>query len=505
MVTGSLFVENLWAALVLAGILALCRFWESGNASEVPIAGLLLGAALAVKLIAAVFLLPAAVLGLAACRRHKTFPAFAAAVVLVVVLGAPPLSLRVGKNREPCIPLRQRNLPIFLLRHLDVIFSDSRYNQPLTWTTPFDLTFQSGKYFEGQAGAVGFQFFLLVAPAMISCAAGRHARKTLGFPLLLATAALSVILILLIALPNLRYLYPALPLLSIPIGAVLVEWPVPGSCAMVGVTLLNLHFLPASGWYHRDFAFFKHSEAQQYLQQAAPIRTLFDHLNRDQPGQPVALFTGDAIAGLNAPSYTNTWHSEAYWKLVREARFPPDIAQLLRERKIAIIVAPVSFESQFPVVHSFLRQWAQPTGVQAGDLAIFHLRDRPVLNQEDMRPLPPGSWDDLDDRIEYLGRWLHDRQFPQSSGHSLTYSGDPGDNFGLKFTGSKIAYIYTKAPNRGTALVSIDGHEAARIDMYSPDIEWQSRTTFDHLASGVHSFEVKILEDKNPRSSGRAV
>ncbi len=496
LVTGSLFVENVWAAFVLAAVLALARFWESGNAAEVPIAGLLLGAALAVKLIAAVFLLPAAILGVAACWRHKKVTVLAGSVALIALVGAPPYLYAFAKTRNPVFPFANATFrsPYFYSK---TSFTDSRFNASLNWKTPYDLTFRSGNYFEGQPGAAGFQYLLLLIPALLTL------RKR--FPLLLMASGASVCLILLIALPNLRYLYPALPLLSIAIGNILAEWPVIGTWVLVGVTVLNLWFLPASGWYHRDFAHFKHAQAQDYVEHAAPIRLLIDHLNRTEPGRSVALFTGDAIAGLNAPAYTNTWHSEAYWSRVREARFPNEIREILRGLQIQTIVAPLSFESQFPVVHSFLRQWTEPTGIQLEGVAIFHLRDSPILLRDDTQALPPGQWDDLDDRIGYIGRWLHDRQFPQSSGHSLTYSGDPGDTFAFKFTGSKIVYIYTKAANRGRALVLIDGHEAARIEMYSAEIQWQTRTVFEKLGSGAHTFEVRVLEDKDARSAGRAV
>lgn len=309
-----------------------------------------------------------------------------------------------------------------------------------------------------------------------------------------------MLLVLLIALPNLRYLYPAMPLLSIGIGNILVEWPALGTCAMVGITALNLYFLPASGWYHRDFALFKHSDARDYVRRAAPIRTLIAYLNHYQSGKPVALFTGDAVAGLNGPAYTNTWHSEQYWKRVRGAALPRDIATILRGLRIETIVAPVSLESQFSAVQSFLHLWAEPTGIRAEDLAIYHLLSEEERHGE-VAPLPAGSWDDLDDRIEYRGHWLHDRQFPKSSGQSLTYSADVGDSFGLKFLGTGITYVYTRAENRGEALVSIDGNEAARIDMYSPDIQWQSKSVFGKLAPGLHTFEVKILPEKRSKAT----
>ena len=54
---------------------------------------------------------------------------------------------------------------------------------------------------------------------------------------------------------NLRYLYPALPLFSIALGGLLTE----GACVFIAAALiaLNMWFLPASGWYHNDFALFR--------------------------------------------------------------------------------------------------------------------------------------------------------------------------------------------------------------------------------------------------------
>jgi hypothetical protein len=89
--------------------------------------------------------------------------------------------------------------------------------------------------------------------------------------------------------------------------------------------------------------------------------------------------------------------------------------------------------------------------------------------------------------------------------NSVSYSNEAGDSFRLTFRGASITYIFTKALNRGTALVTVDGRERARIDQYSAVTEWRSQVTFDGLGQGVHTFEVRVLEDKNPQSSGAYV
>jgi len=140
-------------------------------------------------------------------------------------------------------------------------------------------------------------------------------------------------------------------------------------------------------------------------------------------------------------------------------------------------------------------------------MGLFRLRATPSLIPRDTSPLPPGTWDDLDRRIEYTGAWIHDPQFTQPLAGTVTYSSVPGDSLRLSFTGSAITYIYTKALNRGIALVLIDGKEQARIDMYSPETIWRAETVFPVIRSraGGHTLEVRVLENKDPASSGTYV
>jgi hypothetical protein len=121
-------------------------------------------------------------------------------------------------------------------------------------------------------------------------------------------------------------------------------------------------------------------------------------------------------------------------------------------------------------------------------------------------PFAPGRrYEDLDARIAYTGSWFHDRQFPQSSGQSLTYSDKPGNAFDIAFTGSGITYVFTQAGNRGIANVTIDGQPQARINQYSREIQWQAKRRFEGLNPGVHTFEVRVSGEKDPQSAGKFV
>jgi hypothetical protein len=448
-----------------------------------------------VKLIAAVFLLPSFVLGALILSKHRPYRALAIAVCAGAAIGALPYLYAWAKTGNPVFPFSNT---IFRSPYFDTTtsFADLRFSAALNWMAPFDVTFRSGRYFEGNPGGAGLQYLPLILPALLLVR--RRDLKTF------AASGLVLAAVLLAVLPNLRYMYPALALLSVPLAAVLAEWPIAGTVLFLTLTALNLYLLPSSNYYHRGFALFTHQEETAYVEHTAPDRPLIETLNRIAPGEPVAFFGSDEIAGLHATAYADTWHTEHYWASVRNAHHPQEIAQILRDFKIRNLVAPLSFDAPFLVVRAFLRQYAEPTGIQVGTRGIFHLRDRPRLLNINTE-LPTGTFDDQDERIEFVGRWLRDRQFPQSLGQSLTYSTDPADQFGFWFTGRRVTWFYTKAANRGMAVVRIDGAEVARLNLYSKATQWQSQSVFEAPAPGNHSFAVEILPGKDPLSTGRFV
>ncbi len=500
LVTGSLFVENVWAAMILAASLAIVRYQATGSAMELRTAGALFGAALAVKLIAAVFLAPAAAIAMWIALRRKHLRPLLVAALLLAVLAAPPYLYAFIKSGNPVFPFANT---IFRAPHFDTAapFVDGRYVAPLSWRTPYDATFRSAMFFESQGGGAGFQYFLLLVPAALL------ARRRAMW-LLLAIAGTGALLVFAL-LHNLRYLYPALPLFSIALGSLFEEGPQLGApvaaFAAVALTALNVWFLPASGWYQNDFALFRRAEVAESLEASAPERKLIEYLNGDVPGQPIAFFDSEGVAGLHARAYTDSWHTYEYWRLLSGARTAAEVAAILRQRDIRYIVAPVSLKTRSPLLDTFLREWAEPEGITSGRLGVFRRREAALVIQRELPPFPPGAFDDLDDRIEYTGAWIHDRQFLQASAGSITYADVPGASLRFSFIGDSVTYMFTRARNRGNAVVLIDGNERARIDSYSRITAWRSERSFDGLGAGKHSFELRVLGHGRPGSSGAYV
>lgn len=480
LVTGSLFVENVWAAFIAGATLAVL---EGGSLTVAVLAG----AAVGVKLIAAAFGLPLMLALLAKDRADAWRPLLLAALVAV-----PPYVFAYAKSGNPIFPFANAlfRSPDY---HTAENFRDTRYADLRPGlSTPYDLTFRSGLYIEGDAGGAGFQYFLLLLPAAL---AARRREQWL----VLGTAAVGGAIVLLGA-PNLRYLYAAMPLASMALA-----WG-PGRWLWLPLVGLNLWFLPAAGYYDRDFALFRKSEIAAYVEAKAPARLLIERLNREAPGEPVAFLGTDATAGLAGRAYTSTWHSEHFWQRVRDSEEPPHIAAYLRELGIRYVVAPVDRSAQFDVVQRFLQKWLdpEPSG-SAGVLALYRLRDTEIPVPKDTRPLVSGRYDNTEPRIEYMGAWLLDPQFPQPYGGTLHYSSRAGDVARVTFAGSTVRYVFTRAANRGIAEVWVDGALARRVNLYAPRTEWQAAVRLDGFTAGVHTLELRVTGRKDARSAGTFV
>jgi hypothetical protein len=64
-----------------------------------------------------------------------------------------------------------------------------------------------------------------------------------------------------------------------------------------------------------------------------------------------------------------------------------------------------------------------------------------------------------------------------------------------------VTYVFTKAPNRGLAAVSIDGVDRGEVDLYSPRTEWQSRVRFACQTAGEHVARIRVTGKKTAAAS----
>lgn len=514
--TGSLLVENVWAVFVTASVLSLWKYHATQRPAYFVLASVFLGCSMQVKY-GSWALLPAAILlavvGWRRARRAGRASALAlvALLVLLIVFAAPPYLTAFVKTGNPVYPFFNNvfQSPYYAASSA---LRDNRWLSGLDWNTPYNITFHSDRYLEGQAGSFGFQYLLLLP---------------LGIPLLLrrrsflAVAALgsglSYALLTCLYINYLRYLYPVLPLFMIVIAWVAAELRTQETrlyrllqVLAVIMIFLNGYFIPTSGWAHRDLYLnlLDQGEVSRYIEAKAPQRPLVKYLNMQLPDAKVAFLTDNAqIAPLEAEVVAASWHFPEFSKRLRGSRSAQDLYALAKELSIEYFVAPTAdnpLQSKYPAVPLFLQGYTTPQAVSR-DFYLARLDCKPDMPKLSVGypSRSSGVYDNMDRSIQYFGAWTFDNQFEQATNGTIVYSNHPGDRFLFWFQGSEITWVYTRAFNRGMAVVLIDNEEIKTVDLYSPEIHWQSRTTLSGLSDGEHVLEVRVLKDKHPDATDR--
>ena len=516
-VTGSMFVENFLAAIILGMVLAIVRFSETGERRFLYAATALGGTSLAIKLGGAAFV--AAAIPVVAIelrqqwRRLGPRPTLACGVALVLLLAAalPTYAIAWRLTGDPVYPFLNQRFPSPLVDRA-VKFIDYRFHEPLTFHTPFDLTFHSDRYYEGRPGSLGFHYLLLVPLGLLAMVAIRSRPARIA-----AAMAVISVLIVLTFLPNARYLYPSMLLLLVPLAA-LFGWLAPGVLrralvvSAVATVALNAWFLASSNFYHGDFyerSPLSRAARQAYVHKNAPIREIGEYMNRAHPGDPVFLPDSSELAAFNADVYSDGWHQYNVYARVQQTRSPQELLDLFNQWKIHYVVAPKPAADVIIKPQTLRDLLSQDGTLEYQAASLYLMRLDPVPGKPLSSPQPytveSGWYDDVDPAIVFLGPWIRDKVWPQTSAHTVTYTNLPDAQIQFAFQGRLLNYIYTKAPNRGLADVTIDGVHKATLDLYSPQIEWQRRTTFGNLPAGRHLALITVRPDKNPKSSDRFV
>ena len=510
LVTGSLFVENLWTLLGFGALISLALYREAGREQFLNLAFILLGAAVATKSIALAFLPP---LGLVAAwtwwtrRDAHAIRQASLALLCFLVFAIPPYWTAAAKTGNPVFPY----FPAVFhskFQHLAESFGGPPPTGPRTLAAPFLLTFRSGLYREVQDGAMGFQYFLFLPLGIVLLR-----RKS---PDLAVLSGLTFILFAIATLrvdPTPRYFYAALPMATLFIAAafaalrLLDSWLYRASIVLAcAVLCLDVYFIPSSGWMFKEFVTNPASRQVRldYVTAHAPERNLVAYLNRAHPGAPVAFFESNAIAGLRAPALTTSWHNIEFYQRMLDATSPAECRRILQENGVQFVIAP-SAASGIPITttpqEAFLRECTE-SETTSGNFYAGHLKDScPASAAEPPPVLSPGEYDDWDARLLYHGPWSRLR-FGQASSGTITASQSAGADLMLRFDGSQLIYVYTKAFNRGVAEVLLDGASQGTLDLYSPHVEWKTATPFRATGPGPHTFQIRVTGRKNPAATG---
>jgi glycosyltransferase involved in cell wall biosynthesis len=519
LVTGALFVENFLAAMILALLTAIWRFGDTGDRRYFYLAMALGGTAMTVKFGALAFVAMALPFAFVEARRHwkrlGPHPAGVCAlgVALLLAMAAPPFAVAYVKTRNPLFPfLNEKFHSPYLPADADI--RDGRFKRTLSARTPYDITFHTEAYYEGQRGSLGFLYLAFVPLGLLGFAVARRRPAVSA-----AVVALGAGAVILCTEPNARYLYAAMPLALIPVGATLA-WTAEHQRGLyrtligflLGGLALNLYFLPASSYYHKDFALkqpFARAERDRYLREAAPIRKVIEYFNKAHPKERVLLTHEGANAGLNADIYENHWHQiDTYLKL-RAAADVPGVLGLINGWKVRYFIGrkPAPGElAEPPALAGFMAACTLPE-FEVGDAYLARLDPgcgaRSIT--EPVIAVQPGYYDDWDPALVYQGVWTQEsgKQGPDRA--TRTYAETPGAQVTLAFEGRALYYVYTRGPNGGIASVTIDGVARDPIDQYYEVPDWQHKTGYCCFGPGRHVIVVRATGDKNPASSGYAL
>jgi len=516
-VTGSLFIENLLAALLFASCIAFCAHFEGRGARQFAAGWLFLGLALSCKAGTLAFLPGLTALALYSAWKRPVGWKGWVVCACGLSIGLYFYAFALLATGNPVFPYANE---IF---HSELMPRDaigSQFREPLTWRTLWDITFHSSRFIEGTDGAAGFQYFLLLPVGLIVTIWRRQTAA-----LLVAAVALSALFLGFGQMSYLRYLYPALLVLMVPMALWVEEqnrrsgfqkWFAYGVVAVVG--LLNILFQASAGWYHRDFVWnqiWNPEGAAEYVRSFAPARNMVEALNRIAPGEPALFCQYDHIAGLAGPAYTTNWHTYHRNRDLLNSLEAIDVLQFLDKNHIRYIASPAkaALDAWPRALPAFFDDFAQPV-FSSGDWVLYCLKPE-FVGREGMdlgRQLatnPPiagfGTFDDVDIRVVRRGFWYRDNTRSEPLYHTMTESSAAGAEVAFTFSGSKITYQFARDRAFGIAQVLLDGAPVAMIDEYAPTALFGQQQEFACVGSGVHTLSIRVTGRKNVVSEGATV
>ena len=514
LVTGSMFVENFVAAMLLSGMIALWRFHETAGVRYLLLTALLLGASLGMKLgalAAVLFILPffgAAVAGSWRRLGSKAAVLVPVAVAIFVCVAALPYMnawMRTGNPIYPFANQHFRSPYVSSDPHDSLFIHDGRYVEPIGWSTPVRLTFDTNHYYEGQNGSFGFQYLLLLPITLASLIAIRsfEARSA-------AVIGIGGAILIAATTPNARYFYPLLPIFTTA-GAAALGWlrashrSVFAAAIAIAVAagLANIYYLPCADWYHRDFysaPIFSSAGRRNYLTRVGGVREVVAYLNRTDKTDPVAFLDGSEIAELIAPAYAVEWHDYGFWNQAWHCNETWQAAQVLGRAGVRNLVIDWKATNR-PAAFTRLASACGHVDYTVGGYSAVSIGPDCESIVESPDVLPPGVYDERDPHIVFSEHWTHATRFPGTYAGTVSYSRIAGSEFRFAIRGTGFRYIYTKAFNRGEADIQVDGSPKATVDLYSPVIQWQARTIIAGLPRARHNVVIRVARQKNANAS----
>lgn len=110
-----------------------------------------------------------------------------------------------------------------------------------------------------------------------------------------------------------------------------------------------------------------------------------------------------------------------------------------------------------------------------------------VADDLELTPIS-GSWGTISDSKALRG--------------TIKYTSTPGGSLEWTFNGSRVAYLYSMAYNRGAVIVSVDGTVVDILDGYTPDVRRQIGKVYEGFSDDQHTIRI---ENKGGGANNRTI
>ena len=397
--SSSLFIESIWATFLVGGTLLVCRVCadpdrrtgaseHTNTRADLIAAGLLLGLAASAKAVTFTVLPVLFVLLILRTRYWAHVDkrlAILAGLGLFIVFAIAPYAYAYLRTGNPLFPFYNAvfQSPYFATSN----FSDTRWSKGLSWNWLYLATFEPSRYIEmGKAyiGAPGFQWIVLLAPAVVLLAVRRERRAIELLLIGLACLGLTTFFI-----AYLRYVFPALVILCAVIAVAASRiasdetawWKIP-SLVMTMVVGLNLVYLNAAAPYYEfpTQAIFSDEKRTAYLEAQQPMRLAVNFVNQiNLSNSPVAIFGEALTAGLAADALHPSWYNGAFEAEIVAVKNVGDLVRTLKKWGAQHILLQSGWDR--PIVRALVEKVAMRRAV-FGTVSVWTLNREEIFSEE---------------------------------------------------------------------------------------------------------------------------
>lgn len=336
--SATLFVENTLTLFLIVAVLVLIRERNKFDLAHYCAVILLLAGASVVKLHGVMAAGPIGLMAVVLCSSR--WLSFRRLMMMLVMTGfgasaaAWPYAYAWIKTGNPVFPFFNQIFKSPYFPHAE--FIDTRWTGNLSPLFLYQATFDSSRFLEASAGALGFGFLLFLGTGVLAAIVDRNRVALLcgffGLALIAAVAA---------KIQYLRYLLIFFPLLTVVVAAALHHFSqmrrlrIPFAVLIVIVTALNVYKLPAGGWILgvSDLRACCSLNIRRDLELAQTPERIVNRIVNDAAG-PMArvLYMNNPYGGLlTGTAISTAWYNTKYAATFASVTTDAEFAVLMRQ------------------------------------------------------------------------------------------------------------------------------------------------------------------------------